>query len=194
MNRDEAFLARWSRRKRNAAAGSDAAKNPPPRAAEIGEPVSPIIGEAAPAIPLPSIESIEAASDIKAFLAPGVPPELTRAALRRVWTVDPVIREFIGLSENAWDFNAAGGVPGFGSLDLEEVRRLVAQVLEEPPLIDPTSVTAAVAADPAIPPETDKTAPTSEVRQSIAAARHQNAQTKAREGRPPRCHGGALPQ
>jgi Protein of unknown function (DUF3306) len=34
---------------------------------------------------LPPIESITADSDIRAFLAPGVPPELTRAALRRAW-------------------------------------------------------------------------------------------------------------
>ena len=29
---------------------------------------------------------------------------------------DPVIRDFIGLSENSWDFNAPDGIPGFGSL------------------------------------------------------------------------------
>ena len=50
-------------------------------------------------------ESIVAESDVRAFLAPGVPPELTRAALRRTWSADPKIRDFIGLSENSWDFN-----------------------------------------------------------------------------------------
>src|SRR5215472_12372094 len=65
---------------------------------------------------LPPIESIGAASDIRPFLAPGVPVDLTRAALHRAWSTDPAIRDFIGLSENSWDFNAQDGVPGFGSL------------------------------------------------------------------------------
>jgi hypothetical protein len=65
---------------------------------------------------LPPIESIGSGSNIRPFLASGVPADLTRAALRRAWSVDPAIRDFIGLSENSWDFNAPGGVPGFGPL------------------------------------------------------------------------------
>ena len=140
MSGDESFLARWSRRKRNVAAQADAEKNPPPSAAEIAKTVSPTTGEAPPPIPLPPIESIASGSDITAFLAHGVPLELARAALRRAWTTDPAIRDFIGLSENAWDFNAPGGVPGFGSLDLQDVRRLLAQVLDEPQASDPPTM------------------------------------------------------
>ena len=73
---------------------------------------------------LPPIESIGAASDIRPFLAPGVPAELTRAALRRAWSTDPAIRDFIGLSENSWDFNAPDGVPGFGSLTPQRLARM----------------------------------------------------------------------
>src|SRR5258708_29713419 len=47
-----------------------------------------------------------------------------RAAMRRGWSSDPVIRDFIGLSENWWDFNALDGVPGFGSLTPEDIQRL----------------------------------------------------------------------
>src|SRR5262249_57174419 len=54
---------------------------------------------------LPPLESITAETDIRAYPAPGVPAELTRAALRRVWSADPQIRDFVGLSENSWDFN-----------------------------------------------------------------------------------------
>ena len=57
---------------------------------------------------LPPIGSIGAASDIRSFLEPGVPQDLARAALRRAWTVDPAIRDFVGLSENSWDLNASG--------------------------------------------------------------------------------------
>jgi Protein of unknown function (DUF3306) len=65
---------------------------------------------------LPSLESISADSDIGAFLQSGVPAELTRAALRRVWASDPAIRDFIGIAENQWDFNDPNGIPGFGLL------------------------------------------------------------------------------
>ena len=61
---------------------------------------------------LPPIASIEAGSDIRSFLAPGVPQELTRAALRRAWATDPAIRDFVGLSENSWDFDEPDGAPG----------------------------------------------------------------------------------
>ena len=57
-----------------------------------------------------------------------MPAGLTRAALRRAWAADPAIRDFIGLSENSWDFTAPGGVPGFGPLDPAEVPRLLAEV------------------------------------------------------------------
>jgi hypothetical protein len=79
---------------------------------------------------LPPIETITAQTDIRAFLAPGVPPELTRAALRRAWTADPKIRDFIGLAENNWDFNAPDGMAGFGPLELtDEMRRRVIEMV-----------------------------------------------------------------
>ena len=68
---------------------------------------------------LPPIESLGPGSNIRPFLATGVPPDLTRAARRRAWSTDPAIRDFIGLSENSWDFNAQDGVPAFGSLTTE---------------------------------------------------------------------------
>ena len=83
---------------------------------------------------LPPIESITATSDIRAFLAPGVPEELTRAALRRAWVTDPTIRDFIGLAENQWDFTKPDSVPGFGSLELTpELRRMVASLVGDAP-------------------------------------------------------------
>jgi Protein of unknown function (DUF3306) len=75
----------------------------------------------------PPIESIGAGSDIRPFLAPGVPADLTRAALRRAWSTDPAIRDFIGLSENSVDFNAQDGVPGFDS----QTRQLLARTTGE---------------------------------------------------------------
>lgn len=57
------------------------------------------------------------------------PDDGMRAALRRAWTADPAIRDFIGLSENSWDFNSAGGVPAFGSLQAEDVHKLLGEAL-----------------------------------------------------------------
>jgi hypothetical protein len=42
-----------------------------------------------------------------------VPLELRSAALRRAWSLDPSIRDFIGPADYAWDYNAPDGVPGF---------------------------------------------------------------------------------
>jgi hypothetical protein len=82
---------------------------------------------------LPSIESITAETDIRAFLAPGVPPALTREALRRAWVVDPKIRDFIEIAENQWDFTAPG-VPGFDlSPPTGDIKQMLAQIFSDPP-------------------------------------------------------------
>jgi hypothetical protein len=138
VSEPENFLSRWARRKREAAETPDAA--PPDAAARELSADRPAADDTAPAAPelefdlstLPPIDSITAATDIRAFLAPGVPPELTRAALRRAWVADPAIRDFVGIAENQWDFNDPNAIPGFGSLGpLDDVRRLVAQVIGE---------------------------------------------------------------
>ncbi len=131
---DEEFLARWSRRKREAKTAVDA---PPPT--QAGEPPSP--PPSATAVnpddaevdlsSLPPIESITGGTDITAFLRRGIPPELSRAALRRAWAADPAIRDFIGLAENAWDFNDPNAMPGFGPLDYsdEQLAALVGKIV-----------------------------------------------------------------
>jgi hypothetical protein len=139
VSEPEHFLSRWARLKREAAETPDAAA--PETAAGKSPADVPAAEEAAAPAPepefdlskLPPIESITATTDIRAFLAPGVPPELTRAALRRAWVADPAIRDFVGIAENQWDFNDPDAIPGFGSLGpLDDVRRLVAQVIGEP--------------------------------------------------------------
>ena len=81
---------------------------------------------------LPSLDSITAATDIRDFLAPGVPKEIARAALRRAWSADPAIRDFKGLAENDWDFTDPTAMPGFGALPPgTDVKKLVAQIFGE---------------------------------------------------------------
>jgi Protein of unknown function (DUF3306) len=69
---------------------------------------------------LPSIDAIAADTDVRRFLQSGVPAELTRAALRRAWTSDPAIRDFVGIAENQWDFNDPNAIPGFCPLPATE--------------------------------------------------------------------------
>jgi len=81
---------------------------------------------------LPPINSIGAGSDIRPFLDPGVPRDLTLAALRRAWITDPVIHDFIGLSENFWDFNTRDRMAGIGSPAANDGGRLWAEEAETP--------------------------------------------------------------
>jgi hypothetical protein len=67
---------------------------------------------------------------------------LTRAALRRAWSADQAIRDFIGLSENSWDFNAPEGVPGFGSLATDGPGQLPARKMREADRLDPERLAA----------------------------------------------------
>jgi hypothetical protein len=119
---EEEFLARWSRRKREGRVDA-----PPSETAEPGRaqsaPSPPATGEGEPKFDLsslPPIDSITSTTDITAFLRKGVPHELAHAALRRAWSADPAIRDFVGLAENAWDFNDPTAMPGFGPLDCSE--------------------------------------------------------------------------
>jgi hypothetical protein len=144
MSEPEGFLSRWTRLKREAGETpegaaqdepSEAASPDAPRATPAADAVAPAVTAPAKApdidlSALPSIDSITATTDIRGFLAPGVPAELTRAALRRAWVADPKIRDFVGIAENQWDFTAADAIPGFGPLGpLDDVRRMVARVM-----------------------------------------------------------------
>ncbi|HEU0085099.1 MAG TPA: DUF3306 domain-containing protein [Bradyrhizobium sp.] len=118
---DENFLTRWSRRKRETTA-VDAPQQSAP-AEPVAAPEAPVTTSEDQEIDLaslPSLESITGETDITAFLRKGIPQELRRAALRRAWEADPAIRDFIGLAENAWDFNDPNAMPGFGPLDYSE--------------------------------------------------------------------------
>ena len=224
---DEDFLSRWSRRKR--AAEEEPAKAPaePPAAGDAGRgdeagPAEPTPEEEFDLASLPPIESIGSASDVTVFLRKGVPSDLTRAALRRAWVADPAIRDFIGLAENAWDFNDPNAMPGFGPLDQspEEVRQLVSQLfgetrsaveemIEAPgdpaPAAESVSNSIDLTPPPAendvsVPvqePDTAKAAPAelAEPRERAATISAVHYNEKQEETFPPRrSHGGALPR
>jgi hypothetical protein len=205
----EGFWARWSRRKREAKTTTPAS----PQSAEqatVPEASDHLPTTALPDVSdivaqLPPIDEITATTDIRAFLAPGVPTELRLAALRRAWSADPAIRDFIGLAENQWDFNVPEGIPGFGSLlDPEQVRQLLAKVVggDAPELAKsapeptepnlprtevatvPEALSAASAPDPANEP------PPQGIDEPGSVSRSVSDEPTAQ----PRRHGSALPQ
>ena len=193
---EEKFLARWSRRKR--AAAREAA---PPAAPEISQTASPELAKPAPgpntSPTLPPLDAIDGSTDIREFLAEGVPTALSRAALRRAWASDPAIRDFVGLSENAWDFNAPDHVPGFGPVSAEDVRRLLARSeqpgsasVETPSPAAPAGEASATAA--ANDERTPEPEPPRGTNQSVVA----ESETNEAGSSPPAVprHGGALPK
>lgn len=142
MSEREKFIERWSRRKQEAeseAKRPDASEPKPdaPDNQESGErsedtalPVS--HEKKQPAFDpksLPPLDSIGATTDIRSFLAAGVPEELKQAALQRAWRADPAIRDFIGLSENSWDFNDPNGAHGFGPLEVTEQMKAAVEAM-----------------------------------------------------------------
>src|SRR5262245_10884711 len=201
MSEPENFIARWSRRKREAVEDAEATKSSaaPRPAAESVHPIedqregsdAPQARSGASESPefapdpakLPPIETITAATDIRAFLAPGVAPELTRAALRRAWAADPKIRDFIGLSENSWDFNAPGAMTGFGSLEMtdelrQQIARMVGRSLANEATDSPAQTSAEVQGKPS-PAETSTESvdaaaevPTQDVQSNVGTAQN----------------------
>lgn len=134
---DEGFLGRWSRRKQEVQdeekQQQEVAALPPEQqklpAAEVEtKKKEPELDVST----LPPIDSIVAGTDIRAFLSKGVPAALTQAALRKAWSADPAIRDYIGLSENSWDFNALDGQHGFAPLSPNtDIKGMLSEIFGE---------------------------------------------------------------
>ena len=141
------FLERWSRKKIEASAKRPTPAEP--RATDVSLPDEPACpsarggrrqgagrsrAETRVRSRQPAVARIRSrrSTDIRAFLAPGVPKELARAALRRAWSADPAIRDFKGLAENDWDFTDPTAMPGFGALpEGTDIKKMVAQIFGE---------------------------------------------------------------
>ncbi|MBW6400835.1 DUF3306 domain-containing protein [Roseomonas sp. HJA6] len=200
---DEGFLSRWSRRKRAAEAGipveePQAAPVETPAPAEAPAPAAPQEVEEPPfdLASLPSIESLTAESDFAAFLHKAVPEALKRAALRKAWTLDPAIRDFIGLADYAWDYNASDGVPG-GALHLSgDVKQMVARLFadaERPPAEVEQPAPEAEAPDAGLPTGDETPIVLAEAPVPIPAPEALESAPVRSEDPIPRRHGSALP-
>jgi hypothetical protein len=204
---DKGFWARWSRRKRDAGDVAEGPEEAAPMAEAVAADAAPPAAER-PACPIPNLPAIDPASlpsideltpqsDFSLFLRPGVPAALRSAALRRMWSLDPAIRDFIEVADYQWDFNTVGGLPlGFAGEFAGDVKKLLAQAIgqpddaeaPEPPrdaqadgMAEAGEASLAAPAPVEAPPIAESTAPRSEPQDATAAV-------SAR-----RRHGGALP-
>ena len=181
MSADEDRLSRWSRLK------SEAAAPPAPESA----PPQPDLADEAFIAALPRIEEIDAATDIRGFLRAGVPASLRNAALARMWSADPAIRDRIpDAVDYAEDYNAPHTISGWGGACPQEARAYVERALEPQPTKDEESQ-----------PEAERLAAAS--RDSSEASAPQDADGAAAPEAPPFSrkvartrprHGGALPE
>ena len=120
MSGESNFLSRWSRLKREAEAKppapSDTSPPSPAKPIEDGLPTLPEL-TAEELAALPRLEDITPEMDLSVFMRSGVPAGLRNAALRRMWALDPAIRDRVGDAlEYAYDWNIPGSVPGSGPL------------------------------------------------------------------------------
>jgi uncharacterized protein DUF3306 len=107
-DQDKQFLRRWSRRKIDSGARDVALPDPssPDDMAVVAleAPVEPITEAAEVIADLPDIEALNKNSDFTVFLRDGVPEELKRLALRKLWLSDPVLANLDGLNDYDEDF------------------------------------------------------------------------------------------
>lgn len=157
------FLSRWSRRKLEVRQAEPEAGLAP---VDTSEPVDGPGPERAPDDPgltpeeiaaLPKIDDLTPETDIRVFLQKGVPELLKNAALRRMWALDPAIRDYVSEArEYAYDWNVPGGVPGNGPLlPSDNVEEMLGQIFGDRPrvaklLADEQVVTAAPTTDRSI--------------------------------------------
>jgi hypothetical protein len=98
---------------------------------------------------LPRIEDLTPETDLAPFLRNGVPSGLRNAALRRMWALDPTIRDGVGDAlDYAYDWNVAGGVPGSGPLlPSDDVEAMVRSIMGPPAESSAEALTEAQAED-----------------------------------------------
>jgi len=169
------FFSRWSRRKREVR-GTEQAKPISPDAAN-DKPQSPDglcapeTDQAAPELSpedlaaLPALDALTPDTDLTGFLQKGVPAALRNAALRRMWSLDPAVRNYVGDARDyAWDWNAPGGVPGFGPLaPTDEVYATLDEMFTRPETAEAASDDTSVSArspERSVAPRADARAPT----------------------------------
>lgn len=122
MSASDGFLARWSRRKLETGVPAELTGNDELADTGItspGDTSESNDGQLSPEeiAALPRVEDLTAETNLTQFLRAGVPALLRKEALRRMWSLDPAIRDFVGEARDySYDWNTVGGVPASGPL------------------------------------------------------------------------------
>jgi len=106
-DKDAPFLKRWSKLKRSEPGEAPDINEANP-VAEVDEAEQ--ATEAAPPPDLPDIESLDAESDFTGFLQDGVPEQLKRAALQKLWRSSPELAVLDGLNDYDDDYSIVDAV------------------------------------------------------------------------------------
>ena len=100
---DAEFLKRWSRKKTEAEQAAEPADAAQPAEVKSNQPgIDPA--------DLPDIEGLDADSDYSVFMKEGVPEELKRLALRKLWMSNPIFSSLDGLNDYDEDYSLIGMV------------------------------------------------------------------------------------
>jgi hypothetical protein len=224
----DGFLSRWSRRKqevREAERPQRTEPSQPPEREQPSEAAPPdqnlaatAPGELSPEeiAQLPAPDELTAEMDLSLFLRKGVPEALRKAALRRMWSLDPKIRDYVSEArEYAYDWNTPGGVPGSGVLPpSDEIARMAARIVSGGEYGEQTRAAipsqdrdhASSPADSETPSPSDQDVPRRNealtAPSSVRTEKHQASETAAQPSPtqeavsiapPTRRHGGAMP-
>jgi len=118
--KDDDFLSRWSRRKRNPAEEEDSKKlidqsSEPTGATALNEFSAPdpqadqiLLDE----LGLKKPEDLQPGEEFATFLRASIPRHLKQRALRRLWTSNPLLANLDGLNDYDGDFTGGGVGPG----------------------------------------------------------------------------------
>jgi hypothetical protein len=197
------FLSRWSRLKRETEkpVAKEAVSEPATEEPAIKEPASeePFDSEKL-AIPLPSLDDLKPGDSLVAFMQKGVPEFLKNAALRKMWALDPMVRDFRSEAlDYAWDWNTPGGVPGAGPLGpSDKVEEMIEAMFRPQPQVDEESQ-AGIQVEALAVSEQPETVATREdnipetVQMPETDDENRTDATPSQEP-PRRRHGGAMPQ
>ncbi|SFG84894.1 DUF3306 domain-containing protein [Methylobacterium gossipiicola] len=172
----DGFLARWAQRKRAVRRAERPETSPPEAETALDGAVPPADGAAPPdttdeavdqdvLADLPSLADLTAETDLTPFLRAGIPAALRNAALRKMWSVDPAIRDFVSEArEYAYDWNTPGSVPGLGPLlPSDDVKAMLGRMFNAPPSEEPEDDSGAAETTPPDPVSESDTARISSV-------------------------------
>jgi hypothetical protein len=133
-DREEGFLGRWARRKKEAQQPATPVAAEQPDAPAPASQASPPEPEAEMVEP-PSLDLVDKDFDLAHWLKQNVPEEWKLKALRRAWESDPAISGYLDPARDyALDWNTPGGAPGYGPLsESDNVEEMLANIFGKPP-------------------------------------------------------------